>query len=366
MSIRGGDLQVEAAIKVLEDAVFRTSEIGESFQQVAELLEARSFHMTHDPGSGIPDFIIAETNRPFLEAYVKGNWNNLDIWTQRCRKLSALGAADLFTDIPLISDEDRRRSPFFEEFYADWDVAHVATWCFKVDEDELGFVIKRPRGLPFSTEDVDSLRVFKRAANRVGLLLSLFHQKHVIGFLQGLEASNRPSMAINRHGEVFYMTPSAERLVGDGFSIRNRIPFGTTPKSEAGFLALRQWVVRGGDSLPASFAIDRLSCRHPIAAIPIAVPDNGLLALPHARVVVMLLDLSGKERVHKDVIRALFGLTRREADVASLLACGADAAEISERLGIKLASTRQVIKSVLTKANVHRQSELAALLGGLK
>lgn len=358
-------MQVESAIKVLEDAVFRTSEVGECFERVAELLNARTFHMTHDPGSGVPDFVIAKTNRPFLEAYVKGNWNDLDIWTQRCRKLRSSGGPDLFTDIPLISDEDRYQSPFFQEFYADWDVAHVASWCFNVEDDELGFVIKRPRGLPFSEEDIESLRSFRRAANRVGLLLSRFHQQHVLGFLQGLEASNRPSITLNHRGEVSYLTPSAEKLVGDGFSIRRGIPYGTTPRSEAGFLALRQWALQGGGSLPDSFIIDRLASRHPIAAIPIAIPDNGLLALPHARAVIMLLDLSGRMELPKKAIQSMFGLTNREVDVALLLACGIDAAEISERLGLKLTSARQLIKSVLSKANVRRQSELAAILGRL-
>jgi DNA-binding CsgD family transcriptional regulator len=206
------------------------------------------------------------------------------------------------------------------------------------------------------------LILFKRAANRVGLLVSVFHQQHVVGFLEGLETSGRPSIALNHLGEVSYTTASAAKLVGDGFSIRRGIPFGTTPRSEAGFLALRQWILSRSGTLPESFVIDRLSSRYPIAAIPVAIPDNGLLALPFARVVIMLLDLSGDAELPKTLMRSMFGFTSREADVAALLARGDDAADISEGLGLRIASARQVIKSVLAKAGVRRQSELVAIL----
>lgn len=350
---------------MLEQAAFQPSGFVESFVEVAALLEARTFHMTHDPGTGPPDIMLARENIPFLEAYLDRDWVDQDIWTQICRETFYKSKLEVLTDTLIIPKTVRQQSAFFQEFYRNWDVAHVACWCFKAGNADLGFTIKRPKNRPFSEADTTLLAEFKRAANRVGLLVTQFHQQHVQGFLQGLEASNKPSMALNHKGEISYMTPSAENLVGDGFSVRQGVPFGFTPRADAGFLALRKWARRPGPDLPEAFVIDRMTTRHPIAAIPVAIPDDGLVALPFARVVVLLLDLSDRAGTPKALLQSMFGLTGREADVAALLSCGLSVEEIAHRLSLRLASTRQVVKSVLSKAGVHRQSELVAMLGRL-
>lgn len=355
-------MQISLAIRVLEEAAFRPAPFPESFTRVAQLLDARTFHMTHDPGFGPPDCIVARDTVSFLEAYLKGDWHHQDIWTQSCRKAYQYSCSDVLTDSTIIDEADRRKSPFFHEFYLDWGIGHVACWNFGVGDEDLGFTIKRPVGRPFSDADVSALRVFKRAANRIGLLVRKFHQQHLVGFLEGLEASGKPSMMLNHLGEVVYVTASAETLIGDGFSINRSIPFGTTVSSEAGFLALRQWARRRGGAVPESFVIQRLSSPHPIIAIPVPIPDDGLLALPNGRAVVMFLDLSKKPEMPKTLLRSMFGLTKREAEVAALLARGDHAENISKNLGLKPASVRQVIKSVMAKADVSRQTELVAML----
>lgn len=57
-----------------------------------------------------------------------------------------------------------------------------------------------------------------------------------------------------------------------------------------------------------------------------------------------------------------FGLTRREAEVATLLATGSGLDAISHRLGMSIATTRQHLKSIFRKTGTHRQGELIAAL----
>ena len=66
------------------------------------------------------------------------------------------------------------------------------------------------------------------------------------------------------------------------------------------------------------------------------------------------------------VVRDAFGLTGREAEVASLLAEGASLATISRRLRVEPATARTDLKRIFEKTRTGRQTELVALLSRLR
>ncbi|MFX3548128.1 LuxR C-terminal-related transcriptional regulator [Ralstonia mannitolilytica] len=61
-------------------------------------------------------------------------------------------------------------------------------------------------------------------------------------------------------------------------------------------------------------------------------------------------------------LTGLFHLTRREADVADLLAHGADPASIARKLGISLDTVRTHLKHVYRKTNTHSQCDVVRLM----
>ncbi|SAK43635.1 LuxR family transcriptional regulator [Caballeronia hypogeia] len=65
---------------------------------------------------------------------------------------------------------------------------------------------------------------------------------------------------------------------------------------------------------------------------------------------------------------AAFGLTRREAALAALLARGDDLRLAARQLNIEIGTARGYLKQVLAKTDTHRQAELVAFLlrGGLQ
>lgn len=67
----------------------------------------------------------------------------------------------------------------------------------------------------------------------------------------------------------------------------------------------------------------------------------------------------------RPALRDAFGLTDREAEVASLIAEGLDIAAVASRLGIRLDTARTYLKDAFEKTGTHRQAELAALLARL-
>jgi DNA-binding CsgD family transcriptional regulator len=80
---------------------------------------------------------------------------------------------------------------------------------------------------------------------------------------------------------------------------------------------------------------------------------------------LILVDLSIRPHPHIDTLRRAFGLTRREARVASALATGLQLREIAALHGLGMGTVRSQLKSVFVKTGTNRQPELVALLARL-
>ena len=65
-------------------------------------------------------------------------------------------------------------------------------------------------------------------------------------------------------------------------------------------------------------------------------------------------------------LRAIFGLTAREAELAAQLAVGTPLDLAAEGLRISRAHARQRLKVIFQKTDTHRQGELVALLAQLR
>jgi DNA-binding CsgD family transcriptional regulator len=65
-------------------------------------------------------------------------------------------------------------------------------------------------------------------------------------------------------------------------------------------------------------------------------------------------------------IASVFALTPAEARLAAAVADGRSLESIAESSGVSLTTARNQLKSVLSKTDTHRQSELVALLARLE
>jgi DNA-binding CsgD family transcriptional regulator len=83
--------------------------------------------------------------------------------------------------------------------------------------------------------------------------------------------------------------------------------------------------------------------RRAVAAIFITDPERRIEALPEA-------------------LTRLYGLTRSEAALATLLTQGQDLSEASEHLGVLLSTVRTHLKHILEKTGTHRQTEAVVLI----
>ena len=65
------------------------------------------------------------------------------------------------------------------------------------------------------------------------------------------------------------------------------------------------------------------------------------------------------------LLRALYSLSRREADLASAIANGATPQQYARDCGLEISTVRSQLKSVFVKTGTHRQTELVRLLSVL-
>ena len=176
-------------------------------------------------------------------------------------------------------------------------------------------------------------------------------------------------ITLGRAGEVLEMNREAERIVqlGDGLSItRGRLVASQPNPTEQlrrliGLAAERSLGL--GLEEEGSLAIERLSFKRPFAVSVVPARSNReeILGLGVAAL-VFVRDPEQQPTPPIPAIRRRWNLTKREAEVTSLLARGESILLIAERLEIGESTVRTHLKHVLSKTGTTRQSELVALI----
>jgi DNA-binding CsgD family transcriptional regulator len=104
------------------------------------------------------------------------------------------------------------------------------------------------------------------------------------------------------------------------------------------------------------------------AMVAHVVPIRGSARDVFARcaALLMLTPVTRPEAPSVELIRSLFDLTPAEAGVARGLAAGQTVGDLATASGISISTVRTHVNSVLTKTGYRRQSDVIALLNGLR
>jgi DNA-binding CsgD family transcriptional regulator len=78
--------------------------------------------------------------------------------------------------------------------------------------------------------------------------------------------------------------------------------------------------------------------------------------------VVFVTDPERQTETPPELLKRLYGLTPREADLAALLLQGIDLKEAARQLGTSMNTARTHLRLIFEKTDTHRQSELIHLL----
>ena len=146
---------------------------------------------------------------------------------------------------------------------------------------------------------------------------------------------------------------------GDALSLRQRQLKALDPRDDEALQgAFRAATARQGGQASAIFV-------HREQGLPYVLSVAAVRVGMERQIVVIATDPADRDMSLASRIRALYGLTRAEAEVAEALCRGRGLEELSQERGVALNTVRTQIKNIYVKLDCSRQSELVARIGAL-
>lgn len=308
----------------------------------------------------VTDFVAAGGGDPALNPRVNAG--------MKASPLKVLSEADFITP------EEHRRHPHYQEFAFKWDIPYSClTTLERTDDLLIGLAVGRNKAQGHITAQqkqvFQSIAPHVRAAVRMQIAL----EGEGAALLAGaLDSMSMPAFICDRTGTVRNMTPAAERLLEDGRGLQLRVgQLGAINPGDDRALHAAISNALQGRAAGAAPAVQTVIVRKEFATLPVLVLD--VIALPQRqfelgfapRVLVLARGERNDDSRRSMILRAAYGLTAAETEIAVKLADGRAPEAIAQARGVSLATVRFQIKSILAKAGVKRQVELASLIGRL-
>lgn len=352
-------LGVARASARLEAAIFDPHSMPDALEAAGHALGFDHFCLVHSNVSRLRVF-AADSLLSAVNAYGAGGWADVDY---RASALAASPVDALYLDHLVVPDQVRLTSAIHNEHFVPHGLAYGAGWRVKLADESWTFALARAddKGV-VATEEAAHLKAFMPYANRAIELAHRMRHVRVQGMMDFASSTGVPLILIDHAGEVAAVNAAAERLFGQDFDIRERRLRAANPDAQMHLDALAQAArdTNGLASLP-NFVIPTRGGASPILARPLRVRGLGLDTLPGACIILTLVDPGRRPEIAEDDLRALFGLSAAEANVAALLASGKDAQEVADIRGVAVGTIRTQIRHLFEKVDVNRLGELIAI-----
>jgi DNA-binding CsgD family transcriptional regulator len=177
-------------------------------------------------------------------------------------------------------------------------------------------------------------------------------------------------LLLGPRGQVIYSNRAAEEIFrrGDGLALRKGVLVTSDSRADA---ALRQAIhvaasLGTAPDCPPAVRVPRPSLRrdYQIVVIPLLKRTPQMSAMPAPTTAVLITDPNALPMT-PSVIRQLYGLTAKEADLTAKLGTGLSLEEAAHSLAIRYETARTHLRRIFVKTDTKRQSELVLLLACL-
>ena len=260
--------------------------------------------------------------------------------------------------------EPRERDAFYMDFIRPRGLAYQASaYLDGTGNDTVNLMLFRPPGSGgFDPGDLHTFKAFlpyiRAAAMASRARLQLEADRRASPFL----GRGDPVLYVAYDGTVHRHSPDALTVLAPDVTLRDRRLAVSAPGCQRkvdGALTTALWQRR--PSLVTLITDDARSLR--LLVLPVLGQALDVFRATSALVVV--LDIMRPTHIDEgsiDLLVATTGLTRRETEVARLVASGYTPRQVSETLGISYETTRIHLKGSFGKLGVHSQNELIALV----
>ncbi|WP_194164501.1 helix-turn-helix transcriptional regulator [Microvirga thermotolerans] len=180
-------------------------------------------------------------------------------------------------------------------------------------------------------------------------------------FLRVFDTLGFGALLIGDERKVLHFNRKAKEHLGGGLALRAHRLAATDPSADRLLQSVLEAHLSGQEEAREALGLPRREGRPLILRI-VAFPDGVQAAFEGARLAILVADPEFCPDLPPELLPQVFGLTRREATVATQLMCGCSLQDIAEMTGIGVGTVRAQVKAILAKTRTKRQAELVGLL----
>ncbi|TPL46663.1 helix-turn-helix transcriptional regulator [Mesorhizobium sp. B2-4-6] len=302
-----------------------------------------------------------------FEAYFREGWHLQDIRFGCVPHVLRKGVA---IEHDISSEDDFRRSSYYNDFLGRFGFRYSAMIGFTTGDTLLSLGLQRTmRDMPFDREEE---RILTRMRSRLSLAADIMRGisfERLDGMSDAFDMANTPCAFYDRHGRVTRLNKLCESLLDQDIRL---VQGELTSRWVEEGVALRGHI----KAVVHSVAIADKLASTPVRLSrpgkrPLIVRAQRLRGMPaeifsHSIAVATVTNLEDRPVPAGKILQILFALTAQEAVVAIQLARGLNHKEIAEALDLGYETVRTHTKSIMAKTDTKRQSEIAALLSGIR
>ncbi|SHK34383.1 DNA-binding transcriptional regulator, CsgD family [Bradyrhizobium lablabi] len=314
-----------------------------------------------------PDIPMTGSAQEIFQSYFKNNLHINDVRAVRGTPLLLAGS-------PVVTDQDifkSEREMLLDPLYADLDNYGFRWWAavgFMSGSALWGLSLQRTKQEgQFEAPELAALSQLSRRLSETATLSKAVGRLVLSGMTNALHLVRQPALALDRRGFVIDVNSSADKVFDEEIRIRNRRLFVLDQSAKAALTNLISQLRNTPDTaaIEAAPIVVRRKAKQPVVIRILPVDGAARSPFLGARAILILDDLSIRQRVEKNVVLSAFGLTPTEAQLAIRIAGGLSLDQVAEELNMSRETSRNHLKAIFAKTGTHRQGELVALLSRL-
>ena len=322
----------------------------------------------HDLGRNQSNILLTfGLSSPLQQSYNE-HYSKLNVWRQEGRGLYRPGAVNL--DQELCSRPVFEHSEFYNDYLRRMDAAH-----------SLGAVIARRQN---QAPTLTALRGCRKGAygdteRKVAQFLvpyltrawALYERLDLLAAGESvLDSMSLGIVFLGPGGVTVYSNRRAEEIfrADDGFSNRNRNLRAWDRRANARLLkSIEHALSPDRPPGPAAIGVPRTSSlrAYQVVIASLRARFRQFNGLPAPRAVVMITDPERPGPAKVDLLMQLYGLTRKEAELAVKLCAAKSVEQAAEEMRVTYETARTHLRHIFSKTETSRQTELLLLLSRL-